>query len=612
MPRPASRLLRALLAGARAYAAPTAAQAEAAARAARRSKHHAPPQLNADTAAGREFFSRCNRPAPVVAAGPLTTPHLLNAALLQAATGSEVLRTLFENKNVANEVNASTAWHRLATLARSPGPVLLPSDEEALAQLEALTERALPRFRAQGLSNTLWAQAVLRSRSGRQPFSHGSPLGRDKTLSSYGRSVTLLPALCRAASSLLEEGELSRRGGAAEPQALSNIAWAAATLLPSDPSLCLPLVASALRASQSILPSFSPQGVSNLLWASAICAPRKEWSAFAGGSGAGSILTPLADQASRLMTHSPDSMTAIDLSCCAWAFAELRFHPSRRALDALDSRLATDGGRFNAQCFANALWAFAVFQQTPVATLASFKSAAQAAARANALPDVDVASAVWSLAVVEGTAARGGFLYDAMWRRCTTLDVVQMNPALLRSIFQARLLVDAAGLATPPLPPALTEAMEIAWRSSVSFTVQSDLQTAVFDCVRSMRLPPGSTLSQEVTTEDGLFSIDIALRVPVSSSASHSGEEQHRIAIEVDGPPHFSGNSRTRLGRTEARDVLLRARGWQVLSVPYFEWNAQRSAGERRRWLGNLLMGLKGGKGGGGPLFSLGPHLADA
>lgn len=45
-----------------------------------------------------------------------------------------------------------------------------------------------------------------------------------------------------------------------------------------------------------------------------------------------------------------------------------------------------------------------------------------------------------------------------------------------------------------------------------------------------------------------------------------------RIGIEVDGPHHFTTNTLTLTGDTVARQRLLRARGWAIISVPYFFW----------------------------------------
>lgn len=46
-----------------------------------------------------------------------------------------------------------------------------------------------------------------------------------------------------------------------------------------------------------------------------------------------------------------------------------------------------------------------------------------------------------------------------------------------------------------------------------------------------------------------------------------------RICIEVDGPHHFSTNTLRPSGENLARQRLLRARGWGVVSIPFFKWS---------------------------------------
>jgi len=48
------------------------------------------------------------------------------------------------------------------------------------------------------------------------------------------------------------------------------------------------------------------------------------------------------------------------------------------------------------------------------------------------------------------------------------------------------------------------------------------------------------------------------------------------VAIEVDGPSHFCG--RTPTGATALKRRQLRAAGWALLPVPYWEWNALGSS----------------------------------
>ena len=52
------------------------------------------------------------------------------------------------------------------------------------------------------------------------------------------------------------------------------------------------------------------------------------------------------------------------------------------------------------------------------------------------------------------------------------------------------------------------------------------------------------------------------------------------LAVEVDGPTHFAGNTHEPLGPTLWRRRMLEARGYRVMSLPYFELNAAADMGE--------------------------------
>lgn len=61
-----------------------------------------------------------------------------------------------------------------------------------------------------------------------------------------------------------------------------------------------------------------------------------------------------------------------------------------------------------------------------------------------------------------------------------------------------------------------------------------------------------------------------------------------RIAIEVDGPHHFTANTCQPLGEMLARHKLLKARGWAVISVPFYSWS-NKSTDLRIKYLSQVL-----------------------
>ncbi len=82
------------------------------------------------------------------------------------------------------------------------------------------------------------------------------------------------------------------------------------------------------------------------------------------------------------------------------------------------------------------------------------------------------------------------------------------------------------------------------------------------------RLPVGISHDPGYVTTDGLFSIDLAI-------------VGRRIALELDGPSHFTTNTLEPLGHTRLRDRLLSAMGWRVVSIPFCEWDRLQRTEER-------------------------------
>ena len=84
-------------------------------------------------------------------------------------------------------------------------------------------------------------------------------------------------------------------------------------------------------------------------------------------------------------------------------------------------------------------------------------------------------------------------------------------------------------------------------------------------------------LEEQVLNDGGCYSADIVLR------GLPGARGPRRVAIEVDGPLHFlrgpgadvGERGRRHLnGSTRLKQRLLSLLGWDVLSVPYYEWDA--------------------------------------
>ena len=72
-----------------------------------------------------------------------------------------------------------------------------------------------------------------------------------------------------------------------------------------------------------------------------------------------------------------------------------------------------------------------------------------------------------------------------------------------------------------------------------------------------------------------------------------------QVATEVDGPSHFLSGHRVHsaTGATLLKHRQLRALGWQLGVVPYWEWNEVKgSKAERCKYLLHMLKQAAGGK----------------
>ena len=62
-----------------------------------------------------------------------------------------------------------------------------------------------------------------------------------------------------------------------------------------------------------------------------------------------------------------------------------------------------------------------------------------------------------------------------------------------------------------------------------------------------------------------------------------------QAVVEIDGPSAFSANQRLPLGRTVARKCMLEAKGYNVRSIPSYQWAALHGPEMQRAYLCQLL-----------------------
>ena len=183
------------------------------------------------------------------------------------------------------------------------------------------------------------------------------------------------------------------------------------------------------------------------------------------------------------------------------------------------------------------------------------------------------ASVVWAFAVAD---VRHLAFLTACHAHALTLDLSSQHPMVLSKLHQWQLWAalectpaDERQLLPPPLRQRCREAMETGANHA------SQLQRAVGYTLASLR--PG--FEEEVIELRTSYSLDLAL-------------QSLRVAVEVDGPSHFVQDARGAHwpnGPTLLKQRLLRAAGWRLVSVPFFEWNRLEGREAQRDYLQRKL-----------------------
>lgn len=436
---------------------------------------------------------------------------------------------------------------------------------------------SLSTFEAQHFSNTLWAFAKL-----------GQTPSEDWMCAYFGASKERLGLFCA--------------------QHLSNVIYACAELGITPPGDWL---SESMARSCQIMATFAPQDFSITIWAYAKLGrlPPVDW-----------LLQFFDLSAGRLSSFKEQ-----ELSNTLWACSELRCCPPQAWLRhfSICCNAALDKNNlFSAQEVANMLFAGAVLQQ-PLSselrrklferlltthtdgkqqppTLQAYANVLIAAAFLDLL-DVDraILQQVWDRAqriVVKQHGGSASAPVATVWADENPQFRLDLHQLLLVSL-AAPLAADdgtAAGLfqfpSDSPVRKVALESWEAQARSDINTTSMLEAKVAagfrrILSFVSSGLLT-ATPLSNTVRMEIGYFctaSLRMVDIVIISSGAGAStllaggAGVERRIAVEVDGPSHFIHDLESGRvwidGSTALRNRCLALAGWEVVSIPFHEWD---------------------------------------
>lgn len=255
----------------------------------------------------------------------------------------------------------------------------------------------------------------------------------------------------------------------------------------------------------------------------------------------------------------------------------------------LDPVLAPRPGvRMNPERCSQLLMGLAVVgQRSQLAVPAAVRILADLLQAVEETPLETLSRASWSAALIQGLPVEPRLkLLRAGFARAERVALEPHHHVCLKQLHQARLVLEADGAALPDLGPLAQEAAQ-SWQSNLAAVTQvvargfeggakpPTLHGDVSRVLDSL----GVEHSIEQLTADSMMSIDIAIGV----------EGRDGIALEVDGPYHYTTNTLHPTGRELARNRLLKARGWTVVVVPAHEWGADSSFRQKQRYLRDKL-----------------------
>ena len=229
----------------------------------------------------------------------------------------------------------------------------------------------------------------------------------------------------------------------------------------------------------------------------------------------------------------------------------------RGALEAAAVRVAPS---MTAQAVSNTIWGLATLGWQPEERAMRGALEAAAVRVAPSMNEQDVGNTIWGLATLGWQAdSEVAAVFQQLVEALLVGGVsgpVQLRIATLSQLLQAHLASQYLGLGWIALPASMLQVVVQAHMEAARKVTVSNSQREVGESLRRL----GISHELEYTTADGLFSIDLAIT-------------DRRIALEYDGPSHFTTNTLEPLGHTRLRDRLLSAMGWRVISIPFFDWD---------------------------------------
>lgn len=125
----------------------------------------------------------------------------------------------------------------------------------------------------------------------------------------------------------------------------------------------------------------------------------------------------------------------------------------------------------------------------------------------------------------------------------------------------------------------------------LQLSLRSDLEAKIYGAGKTKRFNQKTTSSFQKEVARLLIStgLDWVREYAVEGYTLDAVLVDQKVALEIDGPTHFSRNSGVPLGHTMLKRRYIAAAGWKIVSVCHHEWEELQGEFEQLEYLRRLI-----------------------